>query len=70
MTWMPVHIEVALQVLGVDPVIVKQFGRYVRLAEEGDLRVIKILDEVAMKRMSVSEAQAQLEPDTGREAQS
>ena len=70
MSWMPANIEVALQILGVDPVIVKRFGHYVRLAEDGDTRVIKILDEVGMKRMTIAEALDQLETDIGGEAQS
>ena len=70
MSWMPANIEVALQILGVDPVIVKRFGHYVRLAEEGDTRVIRILDEVGMKRMTIAEAFDQLETDVDGEAQS
>jgi len=73
MSSIPANIEVALQILGVDPVIVKRFGHYVRLAEDGDTRVIKILDEVGMKRMPIAEALDQLdqlETDIGREAHS
>jgi len=70
MSWMPAHVAVALQILGVDPVIVQRFGHYVRLAEDGDKKVIKILDEVAMKRMSIAEALDQLESDRGRKVQS
>jgi hypothetical protein len=70
MSWMPANIEVALQILGVDPVIVKRFGHYVRLAEEGDIRVIRILDEVGMKRMTIAEALDQFEIDIDGEAQS
>jgi len=69
MSWIPAHVVVALQILGVDPVIVQRFGHYVRLAEDGDDRVIKILDEVAMKRMPIAEALDQLEADY-RQAQS
>ena len=58
------------RILGVDPVIVKRFGHYVRLAEDGDTRVIKILDEVGMKRMTIAEALDQLETDIGGETQS
>jgi hypothetical protein len=70
MSWMPANIEVALQILGVDPVIVKRFGHYVRLAEDGDTRVIKILDEVGMKRMTIAEALDQLETNMGGQGQS
>ena len=70
MSSMPANIEVALQILGVDPVIVKRFGHYVRLAEEGDTRVIRILDEVGMKRMTIAEALDQFEIDIDGEAQS
>ena len=70
MSSMPANIEVALQILGVDPVLVKRFGHYVRLAEEGDARVLKILDEVGMKRMTIAEAFDQLETDIDGEAQS
>ena len=70
MAWMPANIEVALQILGIDPVIVKRFGHYVRLAEDGDTRVIRILDELGMKRMTIAEALDQLETDFGGEDQS
>ena len=70
MSWMPANIEVALQILGVDPALVKRFGHYVRLAEEGDARVIRILDEVGMKRMTIAEALDQFEIDIDGEAQS
>jgi len=70
MSWMLAHVVVALQILGVAPVIVQRFGHYVRLAEDGDYRVIKILDAVAMQRMPIAEALDQLEADRGRQAQS